>query len=100
VKLVISDAHEGLKAAAAKVIAAINTDFVQESFEKASAQWRLVADHLRGKLPKLDDLMDGAEAESTAPNRLRGSMPRSSVAPAGWGIPERRVDHAACRKPC
>ena len=91
VKLVISDAHEGLKAAAAKVLnatwqrckvhflrnalahagkgqrqmvlAAINTAFAQDSFETASAQWRVVADQLRVKLPKLGDLMDGAETE-------------------------------------
>jgi len=49
VKLVISDAHEGLKAAAAKVLAAINTAFAQESFETANAQWRAVSDQLRGK---------------------------------------------------
>jgi putative transposase len=77
VKLVISDAHEGLKAAAAKVLAAtwqrckvhflrnalahagkgqrqmvlaaINTAFAQDSFETASAQWRVVADQLRVK---------------------------------------------------
>ena len=91
VKLVISDAHEGLKAAAAKVLnatwqrckvhflrnalahagkgqrqmvlAAINTAFAQDSFETASAQWRVVADQLRVKLPKLGELMDGAETE-------------------------------------
>ena len=91
VKLVISDAHEGLKVAAAKVLnatwqrckvhflrnalahagkgqrqmvlAAINTAFAQDSFETASAQWRVVADQLRVKLPKLGELMDGAETE-------------------------------------
>jgi len=94
VKLVISDAHEGLKAAAAKVLsatwqrcrvhflrnalahagkgqrqmvlAAINTAFAQESFETASAQWRAVADQLRGKFPKLAELMDQAEADVLA----------------------------------
>ncbi len=94
VKLVISDAHEGLKAAAAKVLsatwqrcrvhflrnalahagkgqrqmvlAAINTAFAQESFEAASHQWRIVADQLRGKFPKLSDLMDSAEADVLA----------------------------------
>ena len=93
-KLVISDAHEGLKAAAAKVLAAtwqrckvhhlrnalahagkgqrqmvlaaINTAFAQESFETASHQWRLVADQLRDKFPKLAELMDGAEADVLA----------------------------------
>jgi putative transposase len=91
VKLVISDAHEGLKAAASKVLktswqrcrvhfirnalahvgkgqrqavlAMINTIFVQESAEAASAQWRAVADQLRPKFPKLAAMMDDAEHE-------------------------------------
>jgi len=94
VKLVISDAHEGLKAAAAKVLAAtwqrckvhflrnalahagkgqrqmvlaaINTAFAQDSFDSASQQWRVVADQLREKFPKLADLMDSAEADVLA----------------------------------
>jgi putative transposase len=94
VKLVISDAHEGLKAAAAKVLgatwqrckvhflrnalahagkgqrqmvlAAINTAFAQDSFESSSQQWRVVADQLRDKFPKLADLMDNAEADVLA----------------------------------
>ena len=94
VRLVISDAHEGLKAAAAKVLgatwqrckvhflrnalahagkgqrqmvlAAINTAFAQDTFESASQQWRVVADQLRGKFPKLADLMDSAEADVLA----------------------------------
>lgn len=91
VKLVISDAHEGLKAAASKVLktswqrcrvhfirnalahagkgqrqavlAMINTIFVQETAEAASAQWRIVADQLRAKFPKLAVMMDDAEHE-------------------------------------
>ena len=91
VKLVISDAHEGLKAAASKVLktswqrcrvhfirnalahagkgqrqavlAMINTIFVQETAEAASAQWRIVADQLRAKFPKLAAMMDDAEHE-------------------------------------
>jgi len=94
VKLVISDAHEGLKAAAAKVLsatwqrcrvhflrnalahagkgqrqmvlAAINTAFAQESFDTASQQWRAVADQLRTKFPKLAELLDEAEADVLA----------------------------------
>jgi len=94
VKLVISDAHEGLKAAAAKVLKAtwqrckvhflrnalahagkgqrqmvlamINTVFAQETLEAAIAQWRTVADQLRAKFPKLATLMDGSEAEVLA----------------------------------
>jgi putative transposase len=81
VKLVISDAHEGLKAAIARVLHAtwqrcrmhlmrnllahagrqgrgvaaafIATAFAQEDAEAAKAQWCKVADQLRPKLPKL-----------------------------------------------
>jgi putative transposase len=91
VKLVISDAHEGLKAAAAKVLKAswqrcrvhflrnalayankgqrqmvfalINTIFAQESAEAAHSQWRVVVGQLRPKLPKLAAMMDEAEHE-------------------------------------
>lgn len=91
VKLVISDAHEGLKAAASKVLktswqrcrvhfirnalahagkgqrqavlAMINTIFVQDTAEAASLQWRSVADQLRPKFPKLAAMMDDAEHE-------------------------------------
>jgi putative transposase len=91
VKLVISDAHEGLKAAAAKVLkstwqrcrvhfirnalahagkgqrqmvlAMINTVFAQDTQETAIAQWRTVADQLRAKFPKLAALMDKSEAD-------------------------------------
>ena len=89
VKLVISDAHEGLKAAAKKVFgatwqrcrvhfmrnamahagvkqramvaAAIRTAFVQETREAAHVEWRAVADRLRERFPRLSKLMDGAE---------------------------------------
>ena len=91
VKLVISDAHEGLKAAVAKVLKAswqrcrvhflrnalayankgqrqmvfalINTIFAQETTDAAHGQWRIVTDQLREKLPKLAAMMDGAEHE-------------------------------------
>ena len=94
VKLVISDAHEGLKAAIIKVLkttwqrckvhflrnalayankgqrqavlAVINTIFVQDSPESASAQWRLVTDQLREKFPKLAAMMDAAEQDVLA----------------------------------
>jgi len=94
VKLVISDSHEGIKAAASKVLTAswqrcrvhflrnvlahagkgqrqvvlalINTVFAQESQEAAIAQWRSVADQLRTKFPKLATLMDEAEADVLA----------------------------------
>lgn len=94
VKLVISDAHSGLKAAAAKVLgctwqrckvhflrnalayagkgqrqmvlALINTIFAQETPEAASDQWRSVADQLRERFPKLAEMMDDAESDVLA----------------------------------
>ena len=94
VKLVISDAHEGLKAAIAKVLHAswqrcrvhfmrnvlayagkqgrrvvaafIGTAFVQDDAEAARTQWRQVADQLRPKVPKLAALMDDAETDVLA----------------------------------
>jgi putative transposase len=94
VKLVISDAHEGIKAAVAKVfkttwqrcrvhflrnalahagkgqrqmvLALINTVFAQDTQETAVTQWRIVADQLRVKFPKLATVMDGAEADVLA----------------------------------
>ena len=80
----ISDAHEGIKAAVKKVFhagwqrcrvhftrnamahAAIRTAFVQETEEAARAEWRTVADRLRAKFRKLSELMDGAENEVLA----------------------------------
>jgi putative transposase len=94
VKLVISDAHEGIKAAVAKVFRAtwqrcrvhflrnvlahagrsgrrvvsafIATAFAQEDAASARAQWRQVADQLRPKLPKLATLLDTAEEDVLA----------------------------------
>jgi putative transposase len=58
-------AHAG-KGQRQRVLAAINTAFAQETFETASAQWRVVADQLRARFPKLADLMDAAEADVLA----------------------------------
>ena len=94
VKLVISDAHEGLKAAVAQVFkttwqrcrvhfmrnalayvpkaqhqmvaAAIRTVFAQDTQAAASKTWRQVADQLRPRIPKLAALMDDAEADVIA----------------------------------
>jgi putative transposase len=94
VKLVVSDADEGLKAAVARVlhaswqrcrvhfmrnvlahagksgrrvvVAFIGTAFAQEDAESARAQWRQVADQLRPKVPKLALLMDAGEADVLA----------------------------------
>ena len=94
VKLVISDAHEGIKAAVAKVLCAtwqrcrvhfmrnvlahagksgrrvvsafIATAFAQETPEAASTQWRAVADQIRPTVPKLAAIMDDAEPDVLA----------------------------------
>jgi transposase-like protein len=94
VKLVISDAHEGIKAAITKVLHAtwqrcrvhfaraalahagrsgrrvvaafIATAFAQNDANAAKSQWRKVADQLRPTLPKLAALMDEAEADVLA----------------------------------
>ena len=94
VKLVISDAHEGLKAAIAKVLCAtwqrcrvhfmrnalahagksgrrvvsafVATAFAQDDAGAAGQQWRRVADQLRPKVPKLAALMDDAETDVLA----------------------------------
>ena len=94
VRLVISDAHQGLKNAAAKVLGAtwqrcrvhfmrnalayvpkaqnqmvaavIRTAFVQPTREEAVAQWRETADRLRKRFEKLGALMDEAEADVLA----------------------------------
>jgi transposase-like protein len=94
VKLVISDTHEGIKAAVARVFNAtwqrcrvhfsrnalahagrsgrrvvsafIATAFAQETAEAAKVQWRKVADQLRPTVPKLAALMDSAEEDVLA----------------------------------
>ena len=93
-KLVISDAHEGLKAAITRVLGAtwqrcrvhfmrnalahagrsgrrvvsafVATAFAQDDAKQAKAQWRRVADQLRPKVPKLATLMDQAEPDVLA----------------------------------
>ena len=94
VKLVVSDAHEGIKAAVSRIFTAtwqrcrvhfmrnalahagrsgrrvvsafIATAFAQDDAEQAKAQWRRVADQLRPKVPKLAALMDQAEPDVLA----------------------------------
>jgi putative transposase len=46
--------------------AGINTAFAQDTHESASTQWRVVADQLREKFPKLASLMDEAETDVLA----------------------------------
>ena len=94
VKLVVSDAHEGLKAAIAKVLNAtwqrcrvhfmrnalahagkqgrrvvaafIGTAFAQDDAAAARSQWRQIADQLRPRVKKLAELMDEAESDVLA----------------------------------
>jgi transposase-like protein len=94
VKLVVSDAHEGIKVAVSKVLSStwqrcrvhfmrnvlahagrqgrrlasafIATAFAQDDAEQAKLQWRRVADQLRPKVPKLAVLMDEAESDVLA----------------------------------
>jgi putative transposase len=94
VKLVISDAHEGLKAAVTKVLSAtwqrcrvhfmrnvlahagksgrrvvsafIATAFAQDTPEAARLQWRAVADQLRPRVPELAAMLDTAEEDVLA----------------------------------
>src|SRR5271168_2985047 len=94
VRLVISDAHEGLKTAITKVLGAtwqrcrvhfmrnalayagktqrrivsawIGTAFAQDDAAAARKQWRQVADQARPRVPKLAALMDDAEADVLA----------------------------------
>ncbi len=94
VKLVISDAHEGIRAAVSKILNAtwqrcrvhfmrnalahagrngrrvvsafVATAFAQDDATSAKQQWRRVADQLRPKVPKLATLMDEAEEDVLA----------------------------------
>ena len=94
VQLVISDDHKGLKAAITRILGAtwqrcrvhfmrnllahagkqgrrvvsafVATAFAQDDAEAAAAQWRLVADQLRAKAPKLATIMDEAQHDVLA----------------------------------
>ncbi len=94
IKLVISDAHEGIKASVSRVFSAtwqrcrvhfarnalahagksgrrvvsafIATAFAQDTADAAKTQWRKVADQLRPTVPKLATLMDTAEDDVLA----------------------------------
>ena len=94
VKLVISDAHEGLKTAITRIFsatwqrcrvhamrnalayvpkgqhtmvaAAIRQAFIQPDHDNAVQTWRHVADQLRARWPKLGTFMDNAEADVLA----------------------------------
>ena len=93
-KLVVSGAHEGIKAAVSKVLSAtwhrcrfhfmrnvlahagknrrrvvsafIATAFAQNTAGTASTEWRAVADQIRPRVPKLAMIMDDAEPDVLA----------------------------------
>ena len=93
-KLVIADDHKGLKAAATRILGAtaqrcrvhfmrnllahagkqgrrvvsafVATAFAQDDADSAAAQWRLVADQLKPKAPKLAALRDEAQHDVLA----------------------------------
>ena len=132
VKLAVSDAHEGIKAAVTKVLCAtwqrcrvhfmrnvlahagrqgrrvvsafIATAFAQDDAAAARTQWRLIADQLRPKLPKLAAFLDDAETDVLAdmsfpaqhrascirPTRSNASTVRSSVEPRSSGSSQTR----------
>jgi len=124
VKLVISDAHEGIKAATARVLsttwqrcrvhfqrnalahagksscrvvsAFIATAFAQPDHGAARTQWRLVADQMRSKLPKLATLMDGAEEDvlacMTFPRQHRAKLHSTNPIERLNGEIKRRTD--------
>jgi putative transposase len=58
-------AHAG-KGQRQVVLALINTVFAQETAEAAHQQWRIVADQLREKFPKLSAMLDDAEHDVLA----------------------------------
>ena len=124
VKLVISDAHEGIKAAVTKVLsttwqrcrvhfmrnalahagrqgrrvvsAFIATAFAQDDAAAATAQWRLVADQLRPKVPKLAALMDEVETDVLAymsfPTQHRAKLHSTNPLERPIGEIKRRTD--------
>jgi putative transposase len=107
VKLVISDSHEGIKAAVCKVLstswqrcrvhfmrnvlahagkqgrrvisAFIATAFAQNDAKAARQQWRHVADQIRLKVPKLAVMMDEAETDVLAYMTFRPPTAPSST---------------------
>ncbi len=124
VELVISDAHEGIKAAVSRVLstswqhcrvhflrnaqahgsrsgrrlisAFIGTAFAQETPEAAHQDMAPVSDHLRYKLPKLSQRMDefGNPATSSPTSASRRRTGRSSAPPTRSSAPTPRSSAA------
>ena len=111
-KLVISDAHEGLKEAIARVLgatwqrcrvhwmrnalayvpkgqhtmvaAALRQAFLQPDRRQRGQTWRQVADQLRARWPKLAAFMDESETTCWPTWPSRPSTAPSSTAPTRW----------------
>jgi transposase-like protein len=109
VELVVSDAHEGVKAAVSRVLstswqhcrvhflrnmrdhaarsgrrlisAAIGTAFAEETPAAAHHEWRRVSNQLRPRLPKLSQRMDEAEMDVLAYKRFPPGTGRRSAPP-------------------
>ena len=118
VKLVISDDHKGLKAAATRILGAtwqrcrvhfarnllahagrqgrrvvsafVATAFAQEDADSAKAQWRQVADQLRPKVPKLA----GPDGRSRARRPRLHELPQGAPPEVAFDQPDRT---APCR---
>ena len=118
VKLVVSDAHEGLKAAIRRVLgatwqrcrvhwmrsalahvpkgqqtmvaAALRQAFLQADEASAHQVWRQVADQLRPRWPKLAGLMDESEHDVLAYMGFPAQHRPSSTAPTRWSASTRR----------
>ena len=125
VKLVVSDADEGIKAAVSKVLSAtwqrcrvhfmrnalahagrsgrrvvsafIATAFAQDDAEAAKAQWRRVADQLRPKVAKLATLMDEGRSRRPRLHDLPGRTPDQAALDKPARAPQRR-DQASHRR--
>ena len=139
VKLVIADDHKGLKAAATRILGAtaqrcrvhfmrnllahagkqgrrvvsafVATAFAQDDADSAAAQWRLVADQLKPKAPKLAALMDEArrprlyELPQGAPPEIAFDQPARTPQRRDQAthqrrrhLPQRRRNHTARRR--
>src|SRR5476651_488915 len=120
VKLVISDAHEGLKAAITKILGAawqrcrvhfmrnalayagktqrrivsawVGTAFAQDDAAAARKQWREVADQARPRVPKLAALMDDAEADVLAYMGVPRPAPRQAAFHQSSGCKQPRLE--------
>jgi transposase-like protein len=127
VKLVISDAHEGIKAAVSKILTAtwqryrvhfmrnvlahagrsgrhvvsafIATAFAQNDAKAAKQQWRRVADQLKPKVPKLAALMDPGRDRRTRLHELPRPASRQAPLHQSHRTADRRdqAAHRGCR---